>query len=82
VAEFLGPDHVGARLAEADPMRLFPRVPVEILHGTADPDVPVELSRRYANDWGARLHLLPGTAHFAPLTPGTPAFAVLLDALR
>lgn len=83
VAEFLGgEEHVAARLPEADPMRLYPRVPVEILHGTADPDVPVELSRRYANDWGARLHLLPGVAHFAPLTPTTPAFAVLLDALR
>ncbi|MCF6525906.1 S9 family peptidase [Streptomyces sp. JJ36] len=83
VAAFLGgPEQVAARLPEADPMRLFPRVPVEILHGTADPDVPVELSRRYANDWGARLHLLSGTGHFAPLTPGTPAFGVLLDALR
>ncbi|THA25592.1 alpha/beta hydrolase [Streptomyces sp. RKND-216] len=83
VAEFLGgEEHVAARLPEADPMRLFPRVPVEILHGTADPDVPVELSRRYAADWGARLHLLPATGHFAPLTPGTPAFHVLLDALR
>jgi acetyl esterase/lipase len=83
VAGFLGgPGAVGALLPEADPMRLFPRVPVEILHGTADRDVPVELSRRYAGDWGARLHLLPGTGHFAPLTPGTPAFAVLLNALR
>ncbi|EST37612.1 hypothetical protein N566_12155 [Streptomycetaceae bacterium MP113-05] len=83
VAEFLGgPAYLAARMPEADPMRLFPRVPVEILHGTADPDVPVELSRRYANNWGARLHLLPGVGHFAPLTPGTPAFGVLLDALR
>lgn len=83
VAGFLGgPEHVADRLQEADPMRLFPRVPVEILHGTADRDVPVELSRRYANDWGARLHLLSGVGHFAPLTPGTPAFGVLLDALK
>ena len=81
--EFLGgPERVAELLPEADPMRLFPRVAVEILHGTADPDVPVELSRRYANDWGARLHLLSGVGHFAPLTPGTPAFGVLVDALR
>jgi pimeloyl-ACP methyl ester carboxylesterase len=69
-------------LAEADPMRLLPRVPVEILHGTADTDVPPELSRRYANNWGARLHLLPGVGHFAPFTPDTPAFGVLLETLR
>lgn len=83
VAAFLGgPEQVEDRLPEADPLRLFPRVPVEILHGTADADVPVELSRRYASDWGARLHLLPGVGHFAPLIPDTPAFGVLLDALR
>lgn len=87
VAAFLGGAGGGAQpvpelLAEADPMRLLPRVPVEILHGTADADVPVELSRRYANNWGARLHLLPGVGHFAPFTPGTPACGVLLDTLR
>ncbi|MFR9676347.1 alpha/beta hydrolase family protein [Streptomyces sp. TR02-1] len=82
VAAFLGgPEHVAERLPEADPMRLFPRTPVEILHGTADGSVPVALSRRYANDWGARLHLLPGVGHFAPLTPGSAAFDVLLSAL-
>lgn len=82
VAEFLGGQaELTARLGDADPMKLMPRVPVEILHGTADRVVPVELSRRYASDWGARLHLVSG-GHFAPLTPNTPAFGVLLDALR
>ncbi|NGO72208.1 alpha/beta fold hydrolase, partial [Streptomyces boncukensis] len=70
------------RMQDADPMRLLPRIPVEILHGTADTDVPVELSRRYANNWGARLHLLPGVGHFAALTPRTPSFEVLLARLR
>jgi acetyl esterase/lipase len=83
VSEFLGGEGILAdRLPEADPMRLLPRVPVEILHGTADDVVPPELSRRYANDWGARLHLLPGVGHFAPFTPQTPAFGVLADALK
>ncbi|MCH6161243.1 alpha/beta hydrolase family protein [Streptomyces marispadix] len=82
VSEFLGGDDaVPKLLPDADPMRLPPRVPVEILHGTADVDVPLELSRRYANDWGARLHVLTGAGHFAPFTPGTPAFGVLADAL-
>ncbi|NLU76307.1 alpha/beta hydrolase [Streptomyces sp. HNM0575] len=73
---------IHARLPEADPMRLPPKVPVELLHGTADEVVPLELSRRYANDWGARLNLLTGVGHYAAFTPGTPAFGVLVDALR
>lgn len=82
VAEFLGDEGKFAeRLYDADPMKQMPRVPVEILHGTADRDVPVELSRRYANDWGARLHLVAG-GHYAPMTPNTPAFGILLEALR
>ncbi|WP_069813853.1 alpha/beta hydrolase [Streptomyces sp. TP-A0874] len=49
VAELLGgQDQLPARLLLADPMALLPpRVPVTLLHGAADPDVPVELSRRY-----------------------------------
>lgn len=69
------------RLEEADPMRLPPRVPVELLHGTADEVVPLEMSRRYAGDWGARLNLLTGAGHYAAFTPGTPAFGVLVDTL-
>ncbi len=77
-----GPERVGPLLAEADPMRLLPRVPVELVHGTADRDVPIELSRRYAADWGARLHLLPGVGHYAAFHPTRPAFGVLLDVIR
>ncbi|WP_016906022.1 alpha/beta hydrolase family protein [Streptomyces xiaopingdaonensis] len=76
-AAFLGRAAGPETWAAADPMRLLPRVPVELLHGTADTDVPLELSRRYANNWGARLHLLPGSGHFAALVPHTPAFGVL-----
>lgn len=83
VAEFLGgQDRIEGLLGEADPMRLLPRIPVEILHGTADQDVPIELSRRYANNWGGRLHLLPGVGHYAPFTPRTPAFDVLVSSFR
>lgn len=83
VSAFLGGDDlVRERLYEACPMQLLPRVPVEILHGTADTEVPVEMSRRYANGWGTRLHLLPGVGHYAPFTPRTAAFDVLVDALR
>ncbi|MCZ7415351.1 MULTISPECIES: alpha/beta hydrolase [unclassified Streptomyces] len=83
VAELLGGQpNVRRLLEEADPMRLLPRVPVELLHGTEDAEVPVELSRRYAGNWGARLHLLPGVGHYAPFHPDKPAFGVLLDMIR
>ncbi|MEV5598179.1 alpha/beta fold hydrolase [Streptomyces sp. NPDC052496] len=90
VAEFLGDGPGRAdRLAAADPVRRLPAtVPVTILHGTADPDVPVELSRRYVRAAAAAGGPVPllreqaGTGHYAHVTPGTAAFRVLLDTLR
>ncbi|MEU4889301.1 MULTISPECIES: hypothetical protein [Streptomyces] len=83
-----GPGAVAELLPLADPLLLPPPVvPVTILHGTADPDVPLALSREYADVMrraGARVELRerPGGGHYAPLTPGTGAFRELLDALR
>ncbi|MEU5837587.1 alpha/beta hydrolase [Streptomyces diacarni] len=87
VASFLGGQDAtdsatDSALDDADPMRLLPRVPVEVLHGTTDAEVPIELSRRYANNWGGRLHLMPGVGHYAPVTPRTPAFDVVVRSLR
>ncbi|GAA2406983.1 alpha/beta hydrolase [Streptomyces glaucosporus] len=80
-----GAEHVAARLPETDPVRLPPPDPAEVavtlLHGTEDADVPVELSRRYAAATGARLTELPGTGHYAPVTPGTAAFGLLAELL-
>ncbi|MFI9030306.1 alpha/beta hydrolase family protein [Streptomyces sp. NPDC053560] len=83
----LTPAALTARIAETDPVRLTPRVPVTLLHGTDDPDVPVELSRRYvaAHADGTApvvLRELPGVGHYAAVTPGTDAFAALREALR
>jgi kynureninase len=77
-----GADRVAERLDETDPMRMpAPAAPVVLLHGEADAEVPVELSRRYARAVGAQLRELPGTGHYAPVTPGTPAYEALLAAL-
>ncbi|MCI0383498.1 S9 family peptidase [Streptomyces sp. CNQ085] len=87
VAELLGgEEHLAARLPEADPALLPPpdpgAAPVVLLHGAEDADVPVELSRRYAAGRSAvRLVELPGTGHYAPVTPGTAAFALLAEEL-
>lgn len=80
-----GADRVGALLPWTDPARLPPPdVPTVILHGTADPDVPVGISRRYAAAARERggggtvaLRELPGRGHYAPLIPGTEEFEVL-----
>lgn len=82
-----GADRVAQLLPWADPARLPPpAVPTVILHGTADPDVPVGISRRYATAARERggavgLRELPGRGHYAPLVPGTEEFGVLLGLL-
>ncbi|WP_053803499.1 alpha/beta hydrolase family protein [Streptomyces rimosus] len=89
-AEFLGDGPGWAdRLAAADPVRRLPgAVPVTVLHGTEDAEVPVELSRRYVRAAEAAGGVVPelreqaGTGHYAPVTPGTAAFRVLLATLR
>ncbi|MFI9052599.1 alpha/beta hydrolase family protein [Streptomyces sp. NPDC053427] len=82
VAELLGGEGPGftQRLAAADPLRQPPAdIPVTILHGTADPDVPLEISRRYAASRTATdLRELPGIGHYAPVTPGAAACRDLL----
>ncbi|MEU9120652.1 alpha/beta hydrolase [Streptomyces sp. NPDC048506] len=85
VAELLG-DGPGLpeRLAAADPARRPPAgIPVTILHGTDDPDVPLDISRRYAAVCPAATELreLPGVGHYAPVTPGTPGCAALVALL-
>ena len=73
------------RIAAADPLRHPPPrdLPVTLLHGTADPDVPPEISRRYAaaHPAGTTLRELPAVGHYAPVTPGTPSFRTLLGEL-
>ncbi|MFW6691831.1 alpha/beta hydrolase family protein [Streptomyces sp. MAR4 CNX-425] len=77
-----GADRVAERLDETDPLRMpAPAAPVVLLHGDADADVPVELSRRYGRAVGARVRELPGAGHYAAVTPGTPAYEALRDAL-
>ncbi|MCM2577754.1 alpha/beta hydrolase [Streptomyces sp. MTZ3.1] len=78
-----GADRVEGLLPWTDPARLPPPdVPTVILHGAADADVPVGISRRYAaavRERGGTVELreLPGRGHYAPLIPGTEEFELL-----
>lgn len=82
VAALLGaiPDEAPDRYDLADPCRLpAPTVPVVVVHGAADVQVPPALSRRYASHAGAQLRVLPGVQHFELIDPRSVAWPVVLD---
>lgn len=79
-----GPDERPERYAVADPQALAPPGrPVRLLHGTADRQVPPELSRRYAAAAGAdaTLRELDGVEHFGLIDPESSAWPAVLDAV-
>jgi acetyl esterase/lipase len=83
VAALLGgaPDEVPERYAAADPAP--PPVPVVIVHGSADAQVPPGMSRAYADRAGGNVRLieLPGTDHFALVDPLAAAWLTVIDGL-
>jgi acetyl esterase/lipase len=81
VPDFLGTP--AAQRPDLDPtQRPAPAVPVTVLHGDADPYVPLDLSRSYATRHPAvRLLELPGTDHFALVDPESQAWPTLLAEL-
>lgn len=73
------PDDVPERYAIADPAALpRPSVPVTLIHGTADDNVPVAMSRASQAD---RLIEIPGADHFDLIDPQSPAWPQVLAAL-
>ena len=88
VSNFLGarPEEDPERYRLADPKLQVPAsVPVFVLHGDRDTTVPVELADSYvkaatAAGGHAELRLVPGD-HLALITPGTPAWTGVLQAL-
>jgi acetyl esterase/lipase len=84
VPQFLGDP---ARLPYADPAALLPTgIATTLVHGTLDPEVPPQVSASFARAAarsGEELTTtwLPATAHFALITPGTPAAATAVAEL-
>jgi len=90
VHDFLGgtPNDVPENYAFASPTAWLPTgIPVIAIHGTADENVPLELSRRYvvraqaAGD-RAKLIVLDGVDHFEPFDPATSAGAIVREVIR
>lgn len=78
VAELLSgtPEQRPAAYAEADPATYLPgTVPITFIHGTADTDVPVTLSRRTAATHPSIRYIeLPDADHFTLIDPRTTIF--------
>lgn len=86
VVELLGgPDHLTSRLPHVDPAGLLPTgIPVTIVHGTTDIDVPPQVSHAYARAAAAAgeevvTAWLPGTGHFPLIDPSAPAVSAVAD---
>jgi acetyl esterase/lipase len=74
-----GPEEVPERYAVADPAALPPPpVPVTLVHGTADTQVPVDMSRAFGV---GRLVEIPGAGHFDLIDPESRAWPRVLAAL-
>lgn len=90
VEELLGgdPDAVPERYAAASPMRRLPlATPQLLVHGAADEDVPVELSRDYAAAATAAgdpvtYVELPEDGHYEHLDPASEAWRTVVDWLE
>lgn len=85
VADFLGggPDAVPDRYQFASPIERLPfGIPQRLFHGTADADVPVEISERYVHAAqlrgdNAELVRLEGSGHYELVHPRTEEFALV-----
>jgi acetyl esterase/lipase len=74
-----GPDEVPERYAVADPAALPPPpVPVTLVHGTADEQVPAGMSRAFH---AGRLVEIPGAGHFDLIDPESRAWPQVMAAL-
>jgi acetyl esterase/lipase len=80
-------DEVPDRYAQTSPVELLPaRVPVRLVHGSADKIVPVELGREYeaaARKTGGdvELSVVEGAGHFELIAPGSSAWPAVRAAL-
>lgn len=77
-------DFFGQERPDLDPMQLPPpRVPITIVHGTADEVVPVALAYSYVEMHPeARIVVLEDVGHFALIDPLQDAFSVVVSQME
>lgn len=68
------PRKLAAEYDSVDPMRLGTVANTIVIHGDADAQVPISMSREFSNRWGATLHELPGIEHYALIDPLSSAW--------
>ncbi|MDB4908109.1 MAG: alpha/beta hydrolase [Gemmatimonadetes bacterium] len=74
---------VAARYAAVSPIeRGKLSVPVHMVHGVADPIVPIAQSESYAAATGAVVHRVEGAGHFDVVAPIGEAFVAVIGAIR
>lgn len=80
------PAEVPERYARADPAAMLPiGVPVTLVHGEADGNVPLHVSRRYAErarSDDVRLVELTAVGHFELIDPLSTAWPAVVEAIR
>jgi acetyl esterase/lipase len=89
VEDFLGgtPSAVPGRYATASPIEMLPAgVPMRLIHGTDDSNVPYEISERYvqaARQRGDDVELvtLQGAGHFEVINPDTEEWQVVVSTI-
>ena len=82
VGELLGggPDDVPERFDAASPARQLPlSVPVLLVHGELDEDVPVHISREFAAAAGCELAVFDDEGHYEHLDPSSKSWRAVLD---
>lgn len=83
-----GPDDVPERYAAASPRSLLPvRIPHLVVHGVADPVVPVTISEAFHTEaevggGASSLLIFPETSHFELIDPRSVIWPELLSAIR
>jgi acetyl esterase/lipase len=80
VRDFLGV--VAADRPDLDPARQpRPDVPVRLIHGTVDEDVPLSVSESLAAAWHCPLTVLADTGHMALIEPSSTAWPAVTQAV-
>jgi pimeloyl-ACP methyl ester carboxylesterase len=77
------PAEVPQRYDAVSPARRLPiGVPLMLVHGARDEDVPVHVSREFAERAGCELTVIDDEGHYEHLEPGSQSWAAVVEWLE